>query len=73
MNFIKSLKFSVKGIDTTRYISRALARGISSVKSKGLKDPLRTPPKVEKHFRRSLEGVMSTPSIERGDPSLRSG
>ena len=42
MNFIKISKFSVKGIDTTRYIPRASARGISSVKSKGLKDPLRT-------------------------------
>ena len=42
MNFIKTSKFSVKGIDTTRYIPRASARGISAVKSKGLKDPLRT-------------------------------
>jgi len=33
MNFIKTLKFSVKGIDTTRYILRALARGISLVNS----------------------------------------
>jgi len=31
MNFIKTLKFSVKGIDTTRYIPRASARGISAV------------------------------------------
>ena len=50
MNFIKTSKFSVKGIDTTRYIPRALARGISAVKSKGLKDPLRTSPKRDLKF-----------------------
>jgi len=46
MNFIKTSKFSVKGIDTTRYIlTSEFCEEESPIQSKGLKDPLRTTPK----------------------------
>ena len=64
MNFIKTLKFSVKGIDTTRYISSEARNLLSSIE-RG-KIPLSNFPRKDfKFIRGSFEGVMSTPSIER--------
>jgi len=61
-----------------RVIPRALARGISAVKSKGLKDPLRTSPKRDLKFfgwswRRGFipPPLMETPHCVRGDRGRR--
>ena len=87
MNFIKTSKFSVKGIDTTRYISNEVRNLLSSIE-RG-KSPLRTDrilvvlsvvkdlrltPKRLKIFWVELEeGKSPPPPLKGGDPSLRSG
>ena len=51
MNFIKTSKFSVKGIDTTRYIlTSVVCKEESPIQSKGGTDPFRTYPGKDLKF-----------------------
>jgi len=69
MNFIKTSKFSVKGIDTTRYISSE-ARNLL-FNRKGKLTPFELSPERFKFFLGRVGGGLCPPPLKGGDPSER--